>query len=39
MHSAGFAGEIAPRVVFPTIACRTACTRPEVYTVDVSVAV
>ena len=27
MHYAGFAGEIAPRAVFPTIAAMTACTR------------
>ena len=27
MHSAGFAGEIAPRAVFPTIAAMMACTR------------
>ena len=27
MHSAGFAGEIAPRAVLPTIAAMTACTR------------
>ena len=27
MLSTGFAGEIAPRAVFPTIAARTACTR------------
>ena len=26
MHSAGFAGEIAPRAVFLTIAVMTACT-------------
>ena len=26
MHFAGFAGEIAPRAVFPTIAAMTACT-------------
>ena len=30
MHSAGFAGEIALRAVFPTIAAMTACTRSEV---------
>ena len=27
MHSAGFAGEIAPRAALPTIPSRTACTR------------
>ena len=27
MHSAGFAGESAPRAVFPTIAAMAACTR------------